>query len=235
MNLPFPPAARLLAAAALLGLLPACLPGCNVIGTGIAFFGPSMTVPAVHEIPRKHTVAVIVDDYRGAATSPNLCAAIATTCVRHLRDDGKFKVVGSDQVQAAIAKLGDRWTGKKGQKAVSAASLGAALGADTIIYANVESSQVQLADNIYQPEVTLMVKAFTADGACVFPTSPDGDNLRQSGFALSTEIPHRSMSSSGRGAASLAEAKLASQAGMDLAHLFFAHQPQKQIDRLDNN
>lgn len=225
-----PPARILFAVAAL-----ATLAGCNIIGTGLAFFQPSMPISAVHEIPKKHTVVVIVDDFRDAATSPRLCAAIASATVRHLQDDGGFKVVDPNQVQAAIAKLGDRWTGKKGEKTVSAASLGAALHADTIIYANIESAQVQLTERIYQPEVTLMVKAFDASGKRVFPLSADGDNLRELGYPVATTIPFRDLSASAQGADTQAEIKLAAQAGLELAQLFYGHQPQKKVDRMDNN
>lgn len=215
--------------------LASSLAGCNILGTAFVFFKPSMPIPAQYAIPKDRRVAVIVDDYRGVATSPALTAAITSAATQHLAVDGKYKVVSDAQVRDAIAALGSRWTGKHGEKAVSAASLGAALHADTVVYANIESSQIQLADNIYQPQVTLSVKAYdTKSGACLFPLSPDGDNIRQTGFVIQSEIPARDLSASGRSASSVAETKLAAQAGLDLAHLFYAHQAQKKTDVMDN-
>ncbi len=219
--------------AALLLLAP--LGGCNFLGTAFVFFRPSMSIDAQYAIPKERQVVVIVDDYLGVATSPALTAAIASAAGHHLAADGGLKVVDDAKVRDAIAKLGNRWTGKKGEKAVSAASLGAALHADTVVYANIQAAQIQLADNIYQPQVTLSVKAYeTATGACVFPVSPDGDNIRQTGFVIQSEITARDLSASGRSANSEAETKLAAQAGLDLAQLFYNHRPQKKTDLTNN-
>lgn len=229
----FSPVARRLAFVAPMAVLAASLAGCNVLGAAWVLIAPERPVQAQYKIPEKHVVAVIVDDYRQASTSPNLSGGIASAATFHLGNDGKIQVVSDARVQEAIAKLGDRWTGKHGEKPVSAASLGAALHADTVIYANVESAQIQLADSVYQPQVVLSVKAYeTATGKCVFPLSPDGDNLRQTGFVIQTDISPKDVSADGRSAASNAETKLAAQAGLDLAQLFYKHGNKRPGDNL---
>jgi len=216
----------------LLAALALGLPGCTLLSLAGLIAAPSIAIDPQYVIPKGHQVVVIVDDLHHAA-SPHLREAIASTAVFHLKKADKFKVVSDAEVNDAIAKLGDRWTGAHGQKSVSAASLGAALHADTVIYANIESSQIQLADNVYQPQVLLSIKAYdAASGRCMFPSSPDGDNMRSTGFVIETNISPKDLSAAGRSAPSVAENKLAAQAGMDLAHVFVKYYPKQPGDTL---
>ncbi len=209
-----------------------CTPGCIIANAVSLLFSSAVPIEAQYKIPKGQTVVVIVDDLRRAA-SPHLREGIASAAVFHLKTDDRIKVVGNDVVSDALSKLGDRWTGQHGQKQVSAASVGAALHADLVIYASIESAQIQLAENIYQPQVRLSIKAFeAAAGRCVFPANPDGDNIRASGYVIETDISPKDLSAGGRSAGAMAETKLGAQAGMDLAHVFMKHYPKQPGDTL---
>lgn len=201
------------------------LGGCTWLGAAASLFEPRR-VPPVHTLPEGKKVAVIVDDWRQIAGNTHLTGRVASIAGPLLAEHAHMQVVPPDEVQELITRLGDRWTGKgrRLDEVVSAASVGQALGADRVVYAELTRLEIPGPGGIGRPVAEFQVKVFDCrTGNLLFPADGPMDAVARGGHPLATQLESRTISAESPEAASAAEEELARNAGRNLAELFYRH------------
>ena len=201
-----------------------CLSLAGCAGPGFAAYvmkGPQ--VPALYELPAGKTL-VVVDDPDRSLSDPNLPAVIATNIGFHLEKNDALKggsIIPQDGLTTYAARLGDDYFTTAIDK------VGRDLSADQVLHVQVRSASMRVTANYYRPTVTVEIKVINnQDGSRLFPV-PKSDNKdprsRPPGIITTVELPHQTADTGRRDTATLIARKLAEQAGLEIARLFFTH------------
>lgn len=186
--------------------------GCNIVSPiAYAIHGPGNVEPVVTLEPEQ-TVVYFIDDPSSKLAQRRLRYSMADVASRILLEkEIVTDVLDSRTILNAASKerQGDR---------MSISELGAAVGADTVIYAVVTNFSLTAEEGTFVPTTSLRVKII--DVASAQRTWPDSE----AGYLLEVRLAQRpSASGEDRGRLAI-ENQLAQQAGLALAQLFYKHE-----------
>jgi hypothetical protein len=204
---------------ALLVLLGAVVPaGCNIIGPAAYFIhGPAKT-KKLHELDKKKTTVIFIDDRQNRIPRRALRLAIAERAQELLLE----KKVVQDMISASSALAA---TGNDRHAAPQPiAEIGRAIQADVVIFATVDTFSLTPDGQTFAPHAVLRVKVISvADDKRLWPEDPAGHPLRVRALAAAKDLP------SSVAARYQAEDELAKQIGVELAWLFFDHETPRGV------
>ncbi len=202
-----------LACAALVGVALILCAGCNIVGP-IAFIieGPP-TNPSVAALDANRATVVFIDDRNSRLPKRSLRSTIASTAEQLLLDKGiitKGNMIAASSVMRAASS-------ESGDSPMSIVDLGREVGAEVIIYVDVQVFTLSLDGASKSPAANLDVKIF--DTVANTRLWPDADT----GYPLVIRVPTSQgqvfgMSLSER---STAERQFAQRIGMRIAQLFY--------------
>ncbi len=197
-----------------------CLTGCNILlpASYIAQGGPK--APAAYVLPAKRT-AVIVDDRANRMSRVALRVEIGESVATELLENDVIPEAISTRDSVAYARRSD-----SAKQPISIQRIGEALGAEQVIF--IEVDQFVLAGGSEQggPEAVALLKVFDiTSGTRLWPNA--GSEAVQS-FLRDIE-PSLLQTSAGRREI---EDKLAQQLGSDIAKLFYEHERRELGGRL---
>jgi hypothetical protein len=218
-----------LAAAAAL-TLHATMSGCE----GPAFLaetaGLGGKVKPVYDL-QDRTTLVMVDDPQNRLGSPVLQTVIATNVAHHLKKNGVLSgkvIAGKEQAELA-ARLGpDKYA------RTPIAKVGRELGAEQVVYVEVEDVILQPAPGIYRPAATLEVKVMdVASNSRLYPEPPpiDEPTAPKRGRSLNVQMRYdKKVRAESRGLDAQMARSLAERIGLEVARLFYEYKPEPAFD-----
>jgi len=194
------------------------LTGCNVIA-GAAALMPKPPVPAQYEIEDKATL-VLVEDKAGVVRDPSVVRQITASIQSALAKNEAITVefVDVSRVDALRTTLGSEF------ERTSLGAIGRELGASQVIYVDITGFQLQTGGGLFEPKIWMSVRLIDIDaGKRVFPPDRDENGIQssQSAYAMLSGLSTSTHSAQGGAARTIAARDLSSQAGLDVARLFF--------------
>ncbi len=214
---PMPLLALLVCSAVLL------LPGCAGPGFVADFITGDENIEKRYQLPDERT-AVVVDDPNRAMGAGVLVNVVANNVVYNLKNAKEpalltAEIVPPAEVMALRTKLGE-----KEFNVTPIDRLGRMLGAEQVIYVQIESATLgEIGRTVYKPELVATVKVVDAVNSARL--WPEGGTLIDSsapppGFNLIVKMDYEGTDHGGRGLEALLAQRLAERAGRDVARLF---------------
>jgi hypothetical protein len=213
---------RLLSGFMLVSILPAAISGCNYVGP-IAYLvhGPGK-IEARHTLEVARPTVIFVDDSMSQLPSRSIRGEIAASVERFLLKEEKLKDV-IDHRSALQASIADR----HGQS-LSIAEIGRSVGAEVVIYIEIDSFGISPDGQTFSPFAAARVKVVdVAKDARAWPDDRRGHPVKLDPTPQAIEAPEST-------AAKLEAARLlAAQLGKAVAQLFYTHEPDQAAGQGD--
>ncbi|WP_428389841.1 hypothetical protein [Mucisphaera sp.] len=200
--------------------------GCQEIG----FIGQAAAhltgldrIPAQHEIDRRPTV-VLVDDPNNLLGSPALATQLAGLIGFHLVEH--TDLVDEDLIsQRRVSELSERLGKAFAQTPMDA--IGEQVGAEQLISVLIVSADQQMAPGLMRPRATARVELIdVTEGRRIFPPEADASSpsLLTQGYTVSVDLQVQS-AQQGRATLRLASQQLVQALAIEVAQLFYSHEP----------
>lgn len=170
---------------------------------------------------------IMVDDPKHLLNNPGLARQIATTAIHYLKFHEALPnatFIEPKELAKLEAEFGDRWA------STPIDEIGRRLGAEQVVHATIKSAQFHVADTLYRPEASIEVKVINVtDGRRAWPeASILADPQRMPpGYLIQIKENYQSRDSRYIGDSTpddLAR-RMADEAGLRLARLFYSWQP----------
>lgn len=193
---------------------PLAFAGCNYLMPAAYIIEGPPKEPARYELPRRKTV-VYVDDQANRMTRAALRVAVGEEVGTALLQQALVPEVVSTKDAVAYARKVDT-----SDKQVSIRKIGEAVGAEQVVYVNIEDYRISADGATPRPAAVVSVKVIdVGSGARLWPDGTDaGERLIVRTREMSTDLYS---SSAGR---RKVEDELAKQVGEDIAKLFYEHE-----------
>jgi hypothetical protein len=190
------------------------LGACNIVGPAYYFVSGPEKIAARYTLPEEMSTVVFVDDRRSVLPDRALRRRIATGCEKQLLEKKAVKDIIASQSIEAIASR-DRFTKPQG-----IVEIGEAVGAQTVVYATIDSFALSTDGTTYQPTAALRVKVIDiTTKQRVWPEEPE------EWYTLSLTRPPKTkdipQSESER---MRAAQEFADRLGLELGNLFVKHE-----------
>lgn len=202
----------------------ASLGSCNIVGPAMYFIGGPSKAKAQYILPKDKPAVVFLDDRGNVMPTRSARQRAAQSAERTLLDGkavGKADIIGSDAV-LSIA------TQERFGKPSGIAEIGRAVGAETVVYATVDTFGLSPDGQEFAPFATARVKVI--DSSSRKRLWPGAD---QEWTKVNVLIPSKPASapkdSSSR---AKAEAELAEQLGVSIGRLFIDYIPEDVAQRV---
>lgn len=197
---------------------------CNIVGPMGFLVGGEEKVSAAFALPAERSVVVFVDDRSSVLPSRAVRERIAATSELTLLEGGaapKADIVSAEAIATILA-------GEKATRQSGIAEIGAAVGADVVVYATVDAFTLSPDGNQYAPTSTLRVKVVDVKTkARLWPESP------QEWQVLNVQTPVKSDSvPTKQGERAQAEQELAARTGTQIGQLFIKHNRRESNPRI---
>lgn len=188
--------------------------GCNYLMPAAYIIEGPPKEPARYELPRRKTV-VYVDDQANRMTRAALRVAVGEEVGTALLQQALVPEVISSKDAVAYARKVDT-----SDKQVSIRKIGEAVGAEQVVYVNIEEYRISADGATPRPAAIVNVKVIdVGSGARLWPDGTDaGERLIVRTREMSTDLYN---SSAGR---RRVEDELAKQVGEDISKLFYEHE-----------
>jgi len=197
---------------AMLALLAACAlaAGCNIVAPiALLVHGPPK-VPREHELDRRRTVAVFLDDPASVVPSMGYRRALVTVAQERIARRAKVAEVVDARESMAILQR------DSARRRMSIVEIGRSIGAAQVVWARVEGFSLAAPTGEFRPNAQLRVKVIDAENnARLWPQTEQGHRLEvtmpvRAGFVPTSGNEQRQ-----------AMEELAEYAGRALAELFY--------------
>ncbi|MBL8763973.1 MAG: hypothetical protein JNM07_06865 [Phycisphaerae bacterium] len=208
---------RMLAAISGCGALlaPTCLTGCNIVGPAVVLLhGPEKT-PRVHELAKERKTVVFIDDRSSRAPSKAVRLRIGKKADDVMLAEGVIAEGSLISSQSAIGVVSRERFGKP----LSIAEIGESLGAEIVVHVTMDAFGLSEDGQSLTPSAAMRVKVFDVSSRTrQFPgEEKDWLPVEVRPRFSQGDLPKTT------GARSEAEARLADEAGLAIARLFFDH------------
>jgi hypothetical protein len=186
------------------------------------------TVPARYELPPRPTV-VLVDDPAGLLGRRELASMIANEATFHLeRNIDEIRMVPTARLREVEARLGEDFATTPIDR------VGLLAGAELVVHAEIERVRWTEAPGLWRPRVDLRVKLIDAEaGQRLFPrgeasTEPT-PTVGPHGALVQVKMGARTVPVDDRGAVDQLKRRLAGVLGLEIAQVFYDHEPRNPM------
>lgn len=206
-----PKLSRRLAAGVAACLALACAAGCNYLGAAALIVGGLPKIEAKHELDPERPTVIFIDDRDNAAPRRSLRVSMGLEADQTLIEK---KAVNQEAMIASQSALSIATSERQGAPR-SIASIGRAVGAEVVIYVELDSFILTRDGMSMEPEVSARVKVLDlTTNQRVWPTDPEG-------YPLVVKPPVKADMPTTLAERNKAETDIAKYAGLELARLFF--------------
>lgn len=202
--------------------------GCEIFGMAALMATGGDKVKAVYKLPNGRT-AIIVDDPQKRLGSGVLTGVVASNIAHHLKQNDAISatIVPEKDVATLAARLGDEYA------TTPIDQLGRSLGAQQVIYVEVEQVTLLAAPGAYRPSALVELKVIDAEnGVRLYPPPPpiDEPGVPSRGRSVTVQMAHRGIDRESRGADAMMGRVLAERIGLEVARMFYDYRPDPKFD-----
>lgn len=204
----------------------AALGGCEAPAFIAETAGIGGKVKPVFDLPNRPTL-VLVDDPQNHLGDPTLRTVIAANVAHHLADQ---KVITSKPIAGKeVTELAAR-VGQDAFSRMPIAQVGRELGAEQVLYIDVEAVSLQPAPGMYRPTASLEIKVVdVATNTRLYPEPPplEDPTAPKRGRSLTVQLRYdKTLRAQSRGLDAEMARRLAERIGLEVARLFYEYKPE---------
>lgn len=197
---------------------------CNIVAPVAYLAGGPPKKPAQHELDEDRPTVIFVDDRSNAAPRRSLRTSIGQEAESVLIEQG---VVEQEKMIASSSTIRVALQERFGEPR-SIDAIGEAVGAEVVIYVELVS-WAMASDGALSPQGRINVKVLDVlNDARLWPAGPDGRTITIQLPPITGGAPQN------RAELNAMEERLARRIGLEVARLFFAHEPDALSGRLDD-
>jgi hypothetical protein len=191
------------------------LSGCNIVAPAYYLIHGPEKAPKVYALDKTKTTVIFIDDRANKIPRRALRISVGDEAEKTLLKQKTVKDMVSSQ--SALAAAGNDHS----DKPLSVTEIGEAVKAQVVIYATVDAFSLSGDGTTFAPFMKMRVRVVdvASDTRLFPPDDPKGYQLTSKMPASAHDIP------TGTSARYQAEDELAKYAGVELAQLFFDHEP----------
>jgi hypothetical protein len=203
-------------------LAAAALGACNIVGPVGFLVAGEEKVPALYQLDKDRSVVVFVDDRASRVPEITARVLIGRTAEKALADQRLVReIISSEGVSAVVAR-------ERFGQPMGIADVGAAVGAQTVIYATIDEFTLSVDRTTFAPRAVARLKVVdTESRKRLWPTEDPGWHT------VVVQLDERQGTvPTGPGDVGAAQRDLAARLGDAIAKVFYAHQRHVGSERI---